>query len=281
MFDPQLFATGLTWPESPRWRGGFLWISDVHGFRLVRIPETGEVEEIARIPGRPSGMDIDADGSILLATALDGKALRIDGNGEVAEEADLSPLTLAYLNDIVTNADGWTWMGDTGFVFGRDEPVPTGRLIAYHPENGNRVVADGIFFPNGMAISPDGATLYLAETFGKRISSFRIGNAGSLTGRGLHAELPGSPDGICIDEEGCLWVALLFEGLFVRLAPDGTIIDRISFPNRNAIACMLGGEEGRTLYLCVAEVDRTDPDNLVRRGEIYTVPAPSPAVKRP
>lgn len=280
--QPVLLAAGLSWPESPRWRDGALWISDVHNFRLAKVDMDGTVETVCLVEGRPSGMDFSADGRLLLATALGKQLLDVDVScGAVKTAVDLAGLTSAYLNDLITNADGWSWVGDTGFVFGADEPERCGSLIGWHPSHGARIVAADIFFPNGMAITPDGSTLYLAETFGKRISAFDIGRDGALDNRRLHAELPGSPDGLCLDAEGCLWVALLFEGRFVRISREGKEIDRIDFPGKSAIACIIGGNDKATLFLCVSRIDKSDPDNIVRHGEIHVMPAPTAGAGRP
>jgi sugar lactone lactonase YvrE len=280
--EPILLASGLSWPESPRWRNGTLWVSDVHNFRLARIDMNGSVETVCAVEGRPSGMDFSAEGRLLLATALGRQLLDVSvPDGVQQPMADLGSLTKAYLNDLVTSVDGWSWVGDTGFVFGAAEPHRGGSLIAYHPSYGARIVAHDIFFPNGMAITSDGSTLYLAETFGKCISAFDIGNGGKLANRRLHAELQGSPDGLCLDAEGCLWVPLLFEGKFVRISPDGKTVDKIVFPGKSAIACVIGGENRSTLFLCVSRIDRSDPDNLVRHGEIHVMLAPAAGAGRP
>ena len=279
---PQRLASGLTWPEAPRWRDGFLWVSDVHNFRLARIGPDGAVETAASVDGRPSGMDFAAEGRLLLATGVGRQLLDVQvPSGAMQVAADLTALTRANLNDLVTRPDGWSWVGDTGFVFGQDEPRRAGRLVAYHPSFGPRVVAEDVFFPNGMAVTPDGGTLYLAETFGRCVTAFDIGENGALDDRRLHAELEGSPDGLCLDAEGCLWVALLFEGAFARVAPHGGTVARIEFPGKNAIACILGGKDRSTLFLCVSEIDRRAPAKSVRRGEISGAPAPAPGAGKP
>jgi sugar lactone lactonase YvrE len=280
--EPKLFARGLAWPESPRWRDGELFISDVHNFRLAKVRADGTVETLCAVEGRPAGMDFAADGSLLLATGVSKELLRIDPEtGRQERVAELAGVAKAFLNDMITHGSGWSWVGDTGFRFGVDDPVLNGSLWAYHPVHGIKLAASDIFFPNGIVISPDGGTLYLAETFGKRISAFDIGENGALHNRRLHAELPAEIDGLCLDAEGCLWAPLLFQGDFLRVSPQGDIVDRISFPGKSAIACVAGGEDRGTLYLCVCTMDRTDPDKPVREGEIYTVSIPVPGAGRP
>lgn len=277
---PDLLSSGFTWPESPRWWDGALWISDVHNFRLVRVAPDGTSQTVGRFDGRPSGMHIGENGNLVLATALDRKLLVFDHpTATIRDELDLASLCRAHLNDLIVSADGWTWVGDTGFVFGRDPPAPVGSIIAYHPQTGARIVCHDVNFPNGMAIAPDRSTLYVAETFGKCISAFSIDDGGSLTARRVHAPVAGAPDGICIDSEGCLWVSLLFEGAFVRLSAEGRVLERIAFPGQHAIACMLGGDDGLTLFLCVASVDKSVPEKPIRVGAIYATRAPAPALQ--
>ncbi len=280
--EPALFARGLAWPESPRWRDGELFISDVHNFRLVKVLPDGRVETICAVEGRPAGMDFAADGTLLLATGIGRELLRIDPQtGAQKRVAELAGVAKAFLNDMITHSSGWSWVGDTGFRFGVDEPALNGSLWAYHPEHGLKCAATDIFFPNGLVVSPDDKTLYVAETFGKRISAFDIGDDGTLHNRRLHAELPSEVDGLCLDAEGCLWAPLLFGGEFLRISPAGEIVDRIGLPGKNAIACVAAGKDRDTLYLCVCTMDRTDPDKPIRNGEIYTVSLPVPGAGRP
>lgn len=263
------FADGLTWPEAPRWRDGWLYVSDVHAFRLVRIAEDGAVETIAPVPGRPSGMGFMPDGRLLLATAVARDLRWVNADGTLSLACDLTAITRSYLNDMVIDARGRAWVGDTGFVFGSGEPERPGALLVYDEAGGARIAASDIRFPNGMAITPDGGTLYLAETFGNCITAFDIGDDGALRNRRRHAALESSPDGLCLDADGHLWVPLLPAGEFHRVSPAGQVIERICFPGRRAIACTLGAEDRRTLYLCVSRIDDTDPKNPVRHGTVH------------
>ena len=268
MSDPVLVADGLTWPESPRWHDGRLWLSDVHSFRVMRSADDGVLREFLHVPSRPAGLGFGVDGCLMVATALDSKLLRVASDGIVTAAADLRPLTRSYLNDMVVDGMGRAWVGDTGYRFGSGEPERPGALLVVDAA-GPRVVADDIRFPNGIAITPDARTLYLAETTGCRIAAFDIAAGGLLAGRRVHLTLEAEPDGLCLDAEGCLWVPLLFRGEFQRISPAGKIIERICFPRQRAIACTLGGDDRRDLYLCVCEMDETDPAAPVRHGAVY------------
>ncbi|TCR80732.1 SMP-30/gluconolactonase/LRE family protein [Rhizobium sp. BK376] len=280
--ETRLHAEGLAWPESPRWRDDVLYISDVHNFRIAKVSANGEAETLCNVEGRPAGMDFTADGSLLLATGIGRQLFSVDpATGAMQLKASLPPADNSYLNDLVVHSNGWAWFGDTGFRFGVDEPQESGCLWAYHPQKGLRQVATDIFFPNGLVISPDGATLYVAETFGKRISAFDIGADGGLTNRRIHAELRGEPDGLSLDGEGCLWVPLLFLGEFVRITPEGQEIEAIGFPGMNAIACIGSGEDRKTLFLCVCNADRSNPQKPVLSGAVHVALPVSHGVGRP
>ena len=226
------------------------------------------------ILGRPAGTGFTPTGDMLLATALDRKVLRLQGE-TVVEVADLSGLTTGLLNDMVVDQQGRAYVGDTGFRFGTDDEPRPGRLFLVEPDGAVRVAAEEVIFPNGAVISPDGATLFLAETFANRITAFDIAADGSLSGRRIHAELPGTPDGICLDSAGGLWIALLAGMTFVRVDALGRETHRHVCEPNNAIACILGGADGATLYLCHAEVGAN------RRGFISKAAAPYPAAGLP
>lgn len=262
-------ADGLTWPEAPRWRDGKLWLSDVHAFRLVRIDESDSIETVAAVPGRPSGMGFMPDGRLLLATAVERCLQWVNPDGSLSLACDLRAMTQSYLNDMVVDARGRAWVGDTGFVFGSGEPERPGALLVFDEAEGVRIAASDIRFPNGIAITPDGGTLYLAETFGDCITAFDIGDDGVLRNRRRHAALESSPDGLCLDADGHLWAPLLTKGEFHRISPDGQVVERIAFAGHRAIACTLGGTDRRTLYLCVSRIDDTDPKTPVRHGAVH------------
>lgn len=270
MSELTLVADGLTWPESPRWRNGQLWLSDVHSFRLMRLDGKGGAQQVARVPGRPAGMGIMPDGRLLLATALDRQLLWVGADGTLSHAADLRPMTRSLLNDMVVDSKGRAWVGDTGFVFGSGELEKPGALLVFEEASGVRVAAEDIRFPNGIAITPDEKTLYLAETLGNRITAFDIGADGTLKNRRVHATLESSPDGLCLDAEGYLWAPLLFQKEFHRIAPDGAVAERIVFEKERAIACVLAGEDRRTLFLCVSEIDDSNAKAPVRRGAVYS-----------
>ena len=269
LFEPPRIALdGLAWPESPRWHDGALWFSDVHNFRVMRWVPGSEAEVVARLAGRPGGLGFMPDGRLLAATALDKKLWWIAPGEEPLLAVDLSSLVSGLLNDMIVDASGRAWVGDTGFDLLKGDAEAPGKLLSWSTREGPRVAAEDVRFPNGLAISDDGERLYLAETFGRRVSAFELSGDGQLSGRRVHAQLTGRPDGLCLDTEGCLWVALLWDNEFQRIAPDGSVSARIRLDDERAVSCVLGGAEGRELFIGVASVDERDKANIRRMGSI-------------
>ena len=259
---------GLAWPESPRWQDGYLWFSDVHNFRLMKIRPGEPAHVVAHIPGRPAGLGFMPDGRLLIATALDKKLWWVSAQGELELAVDLSGQVNGLLNDMVVDGNGRAWVGDTGFDLLKGEPEVPGNLLTWAEGSAARVAATNVLFPNGIAIDGDRQTLYLAETFGQRISAFRMQADGVLTDRRVQIELEGRPDGLCIDAEGALWVPLLWQQEFQHIGNDGSITERIRFERERAISCVLGGADRRTLFLGVAEINESEQGKPRRYGAI-------------
>lgn len=182
----------------------------------------------------------------------DHRIMRVDTDG-IHEYADCSRHMTGTANDMVVDAHGRAYVGNFGFdLFGGGQPCTTG-LVMVSPKGDVRVVAADLHFPNGTVITPDGATLVVAETMARRLTAFRVANDGSLGGRRVWAELDVLPDGICLDGEGCIWVSDPGGGDVVRVAEGGEVLDRVHVnPPNKAIACALGGADGRTLYVCTS-----------------------------
>ena len=153
---------------------------------------------------------------------------------------------------MVIDGLGRSWIGDLGYDFFAGEARKPGRIVHMPPHGACRVVAEGLDFPNGMAVSPDCGTLVVAETFGQRLTAFKVGADGSLNDRRVFAECTGlCPDGICLDAEGAAWAADAGSNRVLRIFDGGRIEQTITVPEgRRLVACTLGGEDRRTLFLC-------------------------------
>ena len=276
MRTTDLVLDGLAFGEGPRWRGDQLWFSDMHDERVLRFtPSTGALDEIARVPGKPSGLGWDADGALLVVSMDDRRLLRWSGGGadELTEVADLSSYTDRPINDMVVRPGGLAYIGGFGFDLHAGEAVRPTVLLAVDPATGaHRAVADELGFPNGMVITADGRTLIVAESMAAQLSAFTIDDDGSLHGRRVWAPLaPAFPDGICLDAEGCIWIASPGDRACLRVREGGEVVDRVTTGDQMAIACALGGDDGRTLYVCTSR--GIDPQKAKERrtGRIEAV----------
>jgi sugar lactone lactonase YvrE len=258
---------GLAFPEGPRWRDGRLYFSDQHAHRVVAVGLDGTAETIAHVPQKPSGLGFLSDDSLLIVSMQDRKVLRRALDGSLSEYADLSTLAQWPCNDMLVDSDGRAWVGNFGFDLHGGAPACTTVLICVEPGGTAHVAAEGLGFPNGMALTPDGQTLIVAETTMNRLSAFDV-RSGSLGERRTWAafghpptstnvsefltQVNVAPDGICLDAEGAVWVADAVHGRLLRVAEGGRILEELNTGVAGAFACMLGGDDGSTLFACVA-----------------------------
>ena len=219
-------SAAVGFPESPRWRDDLLWFSDVHEFRLKCIDADGKTVADIAVPERPAGLGFAPDGRLLSATALGRRLYWVDANHMVLA-ADLSAECRGLLNDMVVDGTGRAYVGDTGFNLGSGEEPRAGQIFVFDETHGFRVVCSDVSFPNGMAVSADGRTLYVSESLAHRVSAFSIHPNGDLGPRVTHADIDGVPDGLCLDAEEALWVADFAGGRFLRVAYGGGISDII------------------------------------------------------
>jgi hypothetical protein len=195
--------------------------------------------------------------------------------------ADLSGLATFHCNDMVVDAGGGAYVGNFGFdLDGGEAPVPT-VLIRVDPDGTARVAADDVRFPNGSVITPDGRTLIVGESFAGRLTAWDIAAGGTLSNRRVWAQLDGAvPDGICLDAEGGIWSACPISGRVLRVLEGGQVTDVVTIERRGAYACMLGGADRRTLFICTA--DASDPARTgSMRGAIETVRVDVPGAGLP
>lgn len=275
------FLDRLAFPEAPRWHQGALWFSDFHTQRVQRVGMDGRCETVVEVPGQPSGLGWLPDGRLLVVSMSDRRLLRLDGR-TLNVVADLSHLAPFHCNDMVVDARGRAYIGNFGFdLQARQAPKPTG-LILVRPDGQARVVAQDLHFPNGAAITADGRTLIIGETYASRLTAFDMADDGSLSGRRVWAALDkAAPDGICLDAEGAIWVASPISREVIRVREGGEVTHRIRTPGQ-AVACMLGGPDRRTLFVLTGKVMLTPEqsrENL--SGMIYTVPVAVPGAGLP
>jgi sugar lactone lactonase YvrE len=256
------FLGGGCFFESPRWHEGRWWVSDFFRKVVLAIDERGSAEEIARVETQPSGLGWLPDGSLLVVSMRDRRVLRQADDGNLSIYADIAEFCGWHANDMVVASGGRAYVGNVGFDLGGAEPKPT-NVVRVDPDGSACVGADGLMCPNGSVITPDGRTLIVGETFGRRYTAFTIANDGSLTERRTWADLRSArvaPDGCTLDAEGYIWTADAAHGRCCRIAEGGEVVEEVQLPEGlRCFACMLGGEDGRTLLLCGA------PDYDARR----------------
>jgi sugar lactone lactonase YvrE len=278
MAEPHVLLDGLAYVESPRWHEGRLWFAHWGTDEIVAVDLDGRSEVVAHGPGG-LGWCIDwlPDGRLL--TTGSG-LLRVDRNGPAVQHADLSAFASDW-NEVIVDGRGNVYVN--GGMFGSPDQ-PSGVIAVVTPDGAARQVADGLTFPNGMAITPDNRTLVVGESWADRLTAFDIGDDGSLSGRRAWADTPGDhPDGICIDAEGTVWYADVAGKRCVRVREGGEILDTVDI-DRGAFACTLGGPERGTLFIVAAEWGGFEqvPDLLAKRtGQVLALDAPAPGVGWP
>jgi len=254
----ETLLTGLDFGEGPRWHAGRLWFSDFYRHGVFTLDSEGvEVRQVT-VEGRPSGLGWMPDGTMLVVSMTDRRVLAVAPDGAVSEHADLSGVAGGYCNDMVVAADGTAYVGNFGFDSEAGAKFRLADLARIGPDGEVSIAASGLMFPNGSVITPDGGTLVVAETYGGRYTAFDIGSDGELSGRRLWAEVEGSaPDGCCLDCEGAIWMADFTGSRVARVLEGGEITHSFSTEG-HAVACALGGDDRRTLYVNVSPGSHPD-----------------------
>jgi sugar lactone lactonase YvrE len=277
MREPQVLLTGLAFGESPRWHDGRLWLSDWGAYEALAVDPAGKAEVVAKLPSFPSCIDFLRDGRLIVVSAHDRRLLRREADGSLAMYADLSGLADHPWNEVVVDSRDNAYVNNIGFDFPDGEPAP-GTIALVAPDGSPRPVASDLWFPNGMAVTPDNATLIVAESYANRLTAFDIADDGSLSNRRSWADLgDGVPDGICLDAEGAIWYGDVPNMRAVRVREGGAVLDTIEL-DRGCFACALGGTDGRTLFLVATDWNAVSDDTTggARTGQVLTVEAPAP-----
>jgi sugar lactone lactonase YvrE len=255
---------GLVYPECPRWHDGLLWISDQHAGTVCTVDPSGKLAEVVDVPGRPAGLGWRPDGT-LLVVSMDDHLLLAYQDGELSPVADLSPFHPGPSNDMVVSATGDAYIGNIGFdYYGGESPRTTGLVLVRAGSHEAVEAADELLVPNGVVVTADGRHLIVAESFAHRLTLFDIGAGGGLSGRRLWADLGEHiPDGICLDADGGIWFASVLDHAVLRVIEGGVLTHRVATGETQAYACMLGGPDRSTLFVCTALAD--DPAGAIAR----------------
>ncbi|HEX9770555.1 MAG TPA: SMP-30/gluconolactonase/LRE family protein [Kiloniellales bacterium] len=252
-YATELLIDGFRFLEGPRWRDGRLWMSDMGGGKVYTVSATGEVALVAEVPGDPSGLGFLPDGTPLIVSMRDRRLLRLE-DGRLVCHADLAPLVGEKPNDMVVDQLGRAYVGNFGYDICAGAAFKPANLVLVLQGGEARVVAEDLAFPNGTVILDGGETLVVAESLANRLTAFDIASDGSLSNRRLYADLGDQdPDGICLDRDGGIWVSSFDHDVYLRVLDGGEVTDRVPVPGRRAVACQLGGADGRTLFCLTCE----------------------------
>jgi len=280
MAELRTLVTGLVVGESPRWHDGRLWYAN-WGAQEIRTVDDSGIGEVIAVGPKPVGYCIDwlPDGA-LIVTGEDS-LLRRAADGSFTTHADLSALGEGW-NEVTVDGRGNIYVNSVGFRFGQEDFRP-GTIAVVRPDGTATQVADNVAFPNGMVITPDNSTLVIAESWANKLSAFDIESDGTLSNRRVWAEVSG--DGICLDAEGAIWCSGVSGNRpeCLRVREGGEVLERVTL-DRACFACMLGGEDGRTLFLMTAEwrgVERMGELFRSQTGQVQAMRVDLPHAGRP
>jgi len=275
--------TGIVFGEQPRWHEDRLWFSDWGTQEVIALDREGNSEVILEGPSFPLCVDWLPDGRLLVVSAREGLLLRREADGSLVTHGDLNGLSDPPPgNELVVDGRGNAYVNGGGFDLMAGEEFAPGIVALVTPDGSARRVADGLAFPNGMHVAPDGSTLIVAESYAKRLTAFDIAADGSLSNRRVWADLgDGVPDGICVDAENAVWYADVPSRRCVRVREGGEVVQTIEL-DRGCFACALGGAHGRTLFMMATEW--SGPANMFeepRTGQVLATEAPAPGAGWP
>ncbi|OLT40614.1 gluconolactonase [Saccharomonospora sp. CUA-673] len=284
-------VTDMSYTECPRWHEGRIWFSDFYTYAVYSAAEDGsDLRVEADVPQQPSGIGWLPDGRLLIVSMRDRKVLRREADGTLVTHADLSDLVGGHVNDMVVDERGRAFIGEFGFDLMGGSPLETGVLVRVDPDGTATTVADDLWFPNGAVITAD-ETLLVCETFANRVTAFDIAADGSLTNRRVWASFGDQPtevelesmlpqikvasDGCCLDADGALWIADAVNGRLLRVREGGEIAEELP-ADSGVFACMLGGRDGRTLFISAAPDFHEDARKQAREASLRTTRVETP-----
>lgn len=288
-------ASGLSFLEGPRWHHGRLYASDFNSRRVLAFDEAGKMETICAVPNQPSGLGFAPNGDLLVVSMIDCALMRLRGS-QLETVADLSRDAPFHCNDLLVDPVGRAYVGNFGWNIMRDPIIQSTVLMLVQPDGSASVAAKDMIFPNGMALTPDGRTLFVSETFAPRISAFDVAADGSLSRRRIWAAFSPQPftsvldaiaarvplpDGMALDAEGALWIGDAAGNGALRIAPGGEIIDKVDTGDHAVFAVALGGADRKTLYMCAAPPMTQEELHLSDQASLLSCRVEQPGVGLP
>ena len=266
--------------ESLRWHDGRVWFSDWGSHQVIALDPHGGHEVVVSVDSFPMCIDFLPDGPLLVVDSAHCRLLRREPDGSMVTHADLATVSDKPWNDIVVDAHGNAYVNTIGFEFPGGQPAP-GSIALVTPDGAVRAVADDLAFPNGMAITADGATLIVAESYANRLTAYDIGHEGCLSARRTWADTSGDhPDGICLDADGAVWYADVGNRHCVRVREGGDVLDTVEL-DRGAFACTLSRDDQPAQLYVVGQEWGGPTTPQEPTGQIVVFPAPAPGAGRP
>lgn len=288
---PELLVDGIYFGEGPRWREGRLWFSDFYAHKVLSVSLAGDLRTELEIDDRPSGLGWMPDGSLLVVSMTKRQVLRRWPDGRITLHADVNSIATFHCNDMVVDAAGRAYVGNFGFDL--DHHLATrgaqaviadhvaAKLACIQPDGTVSIASDDMHFPNGTVITPDGKTLIIGETLAGSLTAFDVANDGNLSNRRQWAPTwPRIPDGIALDAEGAIWIANASGPECVRIGPGGAVLQVIDTQDP-CYACMLGGDDGRTLFMLVAPSAASAVASVAPKGRVLMTKVDVPHAGRP
>ncbi|TPJ58690.1 SMP-30/gluconolactonase/LRE family protein [Mesorhizobium sp. B2-6-1] len=280
--NAKIIAKGLAFGESPRWHEGRLWLCNWGTGEIVAVSDEGKSRVMLTVPAvLPYSIDWLPDGRLLVISGREGLLLRQEVDGRLVTHADLRDLSKSPWNEIVVDGRGNIYVNGGGPAPAPGQHFGPGTIVLITPDGTARQVAENIAFANGMAVTPDNRTLIIAESHSNRLTAFDIAADGTLANRRVWADLDGYPDGICLDAEGTVWYADVPNKRCAQVREGGELLQTVT-ADRGCFACMLGGVDGRTLFITAAEwrgFDHMSSD--ARTGQVLGVAVSSPGAGWP
>jgi xylono-1,5-lactonase len=277
----ETLATGYGLLEGPRTdEQNRLYYSDVRGGGVFRRNPDGRIETL--IPERKSvgGIALNESGGLVITgLSLARWDEKSDGLHDLFAEWEGKPL--CGINDLTTDDQGSIWFGTFGCdinKFDFKSTPPPGSLFRIDPPDKVTKLWEGVEVTNGLGFSPDRKLLYHCDSTTRAVWAYEVRSNRTVSERQVFARLPeGMPDGMTVDAEGGVWVAVVGgRGEVVRFKPDGTLDQRIKVPAKTVTSVAFGGPDMRDLYAVTANNDNRELKGTVFRGrsEIAGLPVP-------
>jgi sugar lactone lactonase YvrE len=287
----RVLAEGVYFGEGPRWHAGRLWFSDFYAQAVKSVSLSGDVRVEFELDDRPSGLGWTPDGTMLIVSMTKRQLLKRTPGGAISVHADLSGIATYHCNDMVVDAAGRAYVGNFGFnldaaieakgIEGVLADHPTAKLALVQPDGRVSVAASDMHFPNGTVITPDGKTLIVGQSLGADLVAFDVGADGGLTNRRTWASCaPRVPDGICLDAKGRIWIANPIAAECALIAEGGEVVEVVETGD-NCFACMLGGEDGHSLFMLTAKSSNAHEAAQTPTGRVLVAEVDTPRAGLP